>query len=108
MRSWITRRTDEETWWGRVVLETRSLSERRPRVARVRSRSPLGGCRVRSLKGFEQWFSWRSRSDRANLITLLHFLAARHVGFEAPAAYDARPVAVLDDTAREGVDCGAW
>ena len=39
MRSWITRRTDEETLWGRVVTETRSLSERRPRVARVRSRS---------------------------------------------------------------------
>lgn len=46
-----------------------------------------------ALKGFEQWFSWRSRSDRANAMSLLHYVSARGLVFAPPSEpYDASPV----------------
>ena len=50
-----------------------------------------------SLKGFEQWFSWRARSDVANAVTMAHYLSARGAVVTAPrAAHDASAVRALE------------
>lgn len=49
-----------------------------------------------ALKGFEQWHAWRSRSDRANAMSLVHYLAARGVLVRPPAEpYDAAAVRIV-------------
>ena len=42
-----------------------------------------------SLKGFEQWFNWRAKSERVNAMTLLHYLSgARGVDpYRSPTRY---------------------
>ena len=54
-----------------------------------------------ALKGFSQWFAWRARSDRANAVSLVHYLSARGVAYEPPDGYDAEPVKELTDAASQ-------
>jgi ferritin len=57
-------------------------------------------CDADALKGFAQWCRWRSRSDLANAMTLVHYLAQRRAPYVA-LPYEAAgggggPAALLD------------
>ena len=57
-------------------------------------------CDADALKGFAQWFRWRSRSDLANTMTIVHYLAQRRAPYVA-LPYEAAgggggPAALLD------------
>ena len=57
-------------------------------------------CDADALKGFAQWFRWRSQSDLANTMTLVHYLAQRRAPYVA-LPYEAAgggggPAALLD------------
>ena len=55
-----------------------------------------------SLKGFEQWFSWRARSDVANAVTMAHYLSARGAVVTALSATSTRVRAAALERRRWG------
>ena len=52
-----------------------------------------GLCDSVALKGFSQWFRWRSRSDLANAMTATHYLSQRRSGF-VPLPYNKTAVSL--------------